>query len=59
MNREQNFLIRYALHNFVTYSPNHEKHIFYIDSTESQSMIEHAKDLIEWSFGEIADIQIA
>ena len=59
MSREQNFLVTYGLHNFVTYTSKHGKHAFSIKSKESQNMISHAKALIEGSFGKTADIQVA
>ncbi len=59
MSREQNFLITYGLHNFVTYSRKHGKHAFFIKSQERQKMINHAKALIVGSFGEAAGIHVA
>jgi len=59
MNKEQNFLITYGLHNFVTHTQKSGKHAFFIKSQESQNMISHAKALIEGSFGDAADIQMA
>jgi len=59
MSREQNFLVTYGLHNFVTYTQQRGKHAFFIESQEGQNMIRHATALIEGSFGETADIQVA
>lgn len=58
MSKEQNFLIKYGLHNFVICAPMRGKRVFSIKSTESQEMIGHAKGLIKGSFGEAAEIQV-
>ena len=58
MSREQDFLVTYGLHNFVTYSLKRGEHFFCIKGKESQHMIRHAKALIEGSFGKSADIQV-
>jgi len=58
MSREQNFLVTYGLHNFVTYTPKHGAHSFFIRGSERQKMIRHAKSLIEGTFGETVDIQV-
>ena len=58
MSREQNFLVTYGLHNFVTYTLKRGEHSFFIKSKESQNMISHAKALIEGRFGKTADIQV-
>ncbi len=59
MSREQNFLVTYGLHNFVTHALKRGRHAFFIQSRESRMMISHAKTLIEESFGETADIRMA
>ena len=59
MSNEQNFLITYGLHNFVTHAQSQGKNIFTIRCTESQKMISHAKSLIAGSYGKAADIQVA
>lgn len=59
MIREQNFLVRYGLHNFVTYSLERGKHVFSIQGTEGMNMIKHAQALIEGSFGKSASIRVA
>jgi hypothetical protein len=58
MSNEQNFLITYGLHNFVTHALTKGKHVFSIGGVESHKMISHAKNLITESFGETADIQV-
>ncbi|NQU58364.1 MAG: hypothetical protein HQ513_14095 [Rhodospirillales bacterium] len=58
MNKEQNFLVRYGLHNFVTCARARGKHVFFIKGLEDQSMICHAKYLIKSCFGEAAAIEV-
>lgn len=58
MSREQDFLVTYGLHNFVTYSLKRGERSFFIESKESLNMISHAKALIEGNFGKTADIQV-
>lgn len=58
MSREQNFLVTYGLHNFVTYKLKRGEHSFLIKSKESQNMISHAKALIEGNFGKTVRIQV-
>ncbi|HEY9079896.1 hypothetical protein [Magnetovibrio sp.] len=59
MSKEENFLIRYALHNFVTCAFNRGRRVFTIKCKESQTMIRHATYLIKESFGDSADIKLA
>jgi|GEM_PF-502414 hypothetical protein len=59
MIKEQNFLVRYGLHNFVTYTLERGKHVFSIKGTEGMNMIKHAQTLIEGSFGQSASIRVA
>ena len=59
MMREQNFLVTYGLHNFVTYTLERGKHVFFIEGKEGLNMINHAKTLIEGSFGKSANIRVA
>lgn len=60
MTTEQNFLITYGLHNFVTYAaqPN-GKRTFTIQGVESQKMIRHAKSLIQGNYGNLPDIHVS
>lgn len=58
MSREQDFLVTYGLHNFVTYSLKRGAPSFCIKSKEGQNMVRHAKTLIEGSFGKSADIRV-
>ena len=58
MNTEQHFLIKYGLHNFVTCARTSGKQVFFIRSTESQNMTNHAQHLIKEGFGETVDIRI-
>lgn len=55
---EQNFLVRYGLHNFVTFRQNEGKNIFFIRSLESQNMIRHAQRLIKDTYGDVLDVQL-
>jgi len=57
MNIEQNFLVRYGLHNFVSCSRLNGKSTFFIEGMESQSMISHAEFLIKENFGDVMAIQ--
>ncbi len=59
MSNEQNFLVTYGLHNFVTHAQSEGKHIFTIRGMESQKLIRHAKSIIAGSYGNAADIQVA
>ncbi len=59
MRNEHNFLITYGLHNFVTYALAGGKHAFIISGMESQKMINHAKSLIQGSYGKATEIQMA
>jgi hypothetical protein len=58
MNNEQNFLVVYGLHNFVSHARAAGKSAFLIRRQESRVMIDHAKSLIKGSFGETAAIQM-
>jgi len=58
MNKEQNFLVKYGLHNFVTCAHSRGKHVFFIKRLEDQNMVCHAKYLIQSSFGETATIEV-
>ena len=58
MNIERQFLIKYGLHNFVSWHRTSMSHVFHIKSMEGQNMIRHAKNLITESFGEAAEIHV-
>lgn len=58
MSTEQNFLIIYGLHNFVTHALKKGKHVFFIRAKAGRNMICHAKTLIKESFGETTDIHV-
>lgn len=58
MNKKQNFLVRYGLHHFVTCALKSDGHVFFIKALEDQSMIRHAKYLINSTFGESATIKV-
>lgn len=59
MNTEQNFLVRYGLHGFVSCALQNGERAFFIKCGESQSMICHAENLIKGAFGDIVNIQRA
>jgi len=59
MSNENNFLIAYGLHNFVTHAQNEGKHIFTICGLESQKLISHATSLIAGRYGNAAHVQVA
>lgn len=58
MNKAQQFLIRYGLHHFVTYSETNAKHAFTIRGTENPHMVRHAGHLIKEMFCEPTDIKV-
>lgn len=59
MSHEQNFLITYGLHNFVTHAQSEGKHTFTICGMETQKLISHAESLIAGRYGNAAHIQVA
>lgn len=59
MSNGQNFLITYGLHNFVTHALDGGKHTFIIRGMESQKMINHAKSLIQGSYGASTQVKVA
>ena len=59
MRNEQDFLITYGLHNFVTHARSEEMHLFTIHGMESQKLIGHARSLISETYGRTAVIQVA
>jgi len=58
MSTEENFLVRYGLHNFVTSTLASGRQIFLIKSMQSQDMISHAMDLIKGKFGDSVEIKL-
>ena len=58
MNIEQHFLIKYGLHNFVSWHRTSRQKVFRIKSMEGQDMIKDAKYLIKENFGETAEIRV-
>lgn len=58
MSNEENFLVRYGLHNFVTSTLASGRQTFLIKSMQSQEMISHAMDLIKGKFGDGAEIKL-
>lgn len=58
MSTEENFLVRYGLHNFVTSTLASGRQVFLIKSKQSQDMISHAMYLIKGKFGDNVDIKL-
>jgi len=58
MSNEQDFLIKYGLHNFVTGSHKRGKRVFVIKGMENQTLVSHAQHLIKEGFGASATIQM-
>ncbi len=58
MNKEQTFLIKYGLHNFVTFARSKGRSVFFIKGLKDKSMISHAKRLIQECFDGTTDIKI-
>ncbi|SCA56609.1 hypothetical protein MTBPR1_260004 [Candidatus Terasakiella magnetica] len=50
------FLIRYGIHNFVTYRKQGSNASFSIKKSEPTKMVHHAQDLIRGAFGETVSI---
>jgi len=59
MTTEDNFLVIYGLHNFVSFVIDGGRLVFTILDHEGPKMVRHAKSLIGGSYGTVADIQIA
>ena len=59
MNTEQNFLVRYGLHNFVTCAERDGKNTFSIKPGSSPSLMRHAEFLIKETFGDVMEVQRA
>ncbi len=59
MSNEQDFLIKYGLHNFVTGSHKRGKRVFIIRGMENPILVSHARHLIEEGFGASTSIQIS
>jgi len=47
----QDFLIRYGLHNFVTYHQKGSSPSFSIKTSETTKMVRHARNLIQGAYG--------
>lgn len=58
MIQEQDFLIRYGLHNFVTFHQKGNLPSFSIKITETTKMVRHAQNLIRETYGEMTDIRL-
>lgn len=59
MNNENNFLITYGLHNYVSYVRDGEKRVFTICREEGQKMTRHAASLIAGRYGTNTKIFVA
>jgi len=51
INKEQDFLIKYGIHNFVTVKTQGNSPIFLIERTMNPKMISHAQNLIQGAYG--------
>ena len=51
MSLESNFLIKFGLHHFVSHSGGNDMSHFVVDGREGETMISHAKYLIEEMYG--------
>jgi hypothetical protein len=59
MNQQQDFLIRYGIHNFVSYHAQGTTPAFLINKTAHHKMVRHAQELIQGTYGEAAQIRLA
>lgn len=59
MTTEQRFLITYGLHHFVSFAQSGCKPTFTIQGAQGMKMINHAKSLIQASYGKPAHIQVS
>jgi len=57
MTKEQDFLIRHGLHNFVTHARAKGSEVFSIQRVQNRTMVCHAKMLISGNF-DTAKIQV-
>jgi hypothetical protein len=58
MKNENNFLISYGLHSFVTHAKEGNRAVFTICAREGKKMIRHATSLISECYGETAAVQV-
>ncbi len=58
MSKEQNFLIKYGIHNFVSCALEGGKNVFYIRKSERDNMIAHAKKLLQGGYGDQVEIHV-
>ncbi len=58
MNQEQEFLIKYGIHNFVSYQRLQNTPVFSIRKSVRHKMVSHAQKLIQGAFGELAEIKL-
>jgi len=58
MNKDQIFLIKYGIHNFVSCALKGSKKVFYIRRSERDTMISHARNLIVGGYGDAVEIQL-
>ena len=59
MKNENNFLITYGLHFFVTHAQVGGNSVFTIHAPAGQKMIRHARSLLAGTYGESAAIRVA
>lgn len=58
MTVESNFLIKFGLHHFVSYTRGNGKSRFVVDRNEGKAMIAHAKHIIAEMFGAPAVVSV-
>ena len=58
MSEHQTFLVKYGIHNFVSYERNEAAFTFKIKSDQRDSMINHAVRLIKDWYGDQTAIQL-
>ena len=58
MSTEQTFLIKKGIHHFVTVAKEGGERLFLIRKSERETMITHARSLIENGYGENAVIRL-
>lgn len=58
MSKDQTFLIKYGIHNYVKCVEEGSQVSFLIKKTQRETMINHARMLIETAYGKSANILI-
>ena len=58
MSKEQEFLIKYGIHNFVKCEQMGTNVMFKISKNQRETMIDHAKKLIQSGYGQNIEIRV-